>query len=47
MFTGKPEPMDVSPAEEPGTSKASDSKKSKPSPFDEPQALALFALLDQ
>ncbi|CAH0727922.1 unnamed protein product, partial [Brenthis ino] len=45
------EPMDTS--EVAGTSKSdtmdvdeSESKKSKPSPFDEPQALALFALLD-
>ena len=37
--TSQSEAMDVD--------ESSESKKLKPSPFDEPQALALFALLDQ
>ncbi|XP_072940517.1 proteasome adapter and scaffold protein ECM29 [Epargyreus clarus] len=50
----KPEPMDTSTEEGASTSQddkmdvdeSSESKKPRPSPFDEPQALALFALLD-
>ncbi|XP_048484818.1 proteasome adapter and scaffold protein ECM29 isoform X3 [Plutella xylostella] len=54
--TEKPEPMDISPSEESAgssadrvsmdTDEASESKKQKTSAFDEPQALALFALLE-
>ncbi|CAH2107601.1 unnamed protein product [Euphydryas editha] len=47
----KPKPMDTSEVASTSQSdmdveESSESKKSKPSPFDEPQALALFALLD-